>query len=94
MCKGGGGPKAQMPNNVYMPQWCRVRGEQFKAGGHGFDPGQKLFNGLDKTTNGSVIYCGTQRQNHIAFYCGNKAQAVPLHYTLSHLHSVVYLGKA
>ena len=45
-----------------MPQWCRGRGEVFKAGGYGFDPGQKLFNGLDKTTNGSVINCGTQTQ--------------------------------
>ena len=51
---------------------------------------------LNKTTNCSVVYCGAHLEttNPSRMYCGKKAQAVPLHVTLSHLHSVVYHGKA
>ena len=52
--------------------------------------------GVNKTTNCSVVYCGAHLETTkpSRMYCGKKAQAVPLHVTLSHLHSVVYLGKA
>ena len=59
--------------------------------------------GIDKTVinvytdgsyskKGSIVYCGSHLEttNPSRIYCGKKAQAVPLHFTLSHPHSVVY----